>query len=206
MFDRPSGSAKPAIVLVHGAWADATSWNGVIAQLQAAGYMVYAPPNPLRSLASDAASIAAFVKSIPGNVILVGHSYGGAVISVASAGNPNVKALVYVDGFALDAGESCLSVLPSESAAPRRTCSRPVPLATGGDVDLYFTPKYLRRGFCVGCSGGRIVAHGGDATSAHQRRAQRKSAGGTRLEDDPVVVRRRRCRPRDPAGGATHDG
>lgn len=141
MFDRPSGSAKPAIVLVHGAWADATSWNGVIPQLSAAGYMVYAPPNPLRSMASDAASIAAFVKSIPGNVILVGHSYGGAVISVASAGNPNVKALVYVDGFALDAGESCLGVLPS-SPPPPADLFTPVPLATGADVDLYFTPKY----------------------------------------------------------------
>ena len=141
MFDQPSDPAKPAIVLVHGAWADASSWNGVIPQLQAAGYTVYAPANPLRSLASDAEAIAAFVKAIPGPVILVGHSYGGAVMSVASVSNPNVKALVYVNAFALDAGESCLSVLPS-SPPPPADLFTPVPCATGNDADLYFTPKY----------------------------------------------------------------
>jgi pimeloyl-ACP methyl ester carboxylesterase len=92
MFDN-SGSGRPAIVLVHGAWADASCWNGVIAQLQTE-YAVYAPPNPLRGLASDATTIATFVKAISGPVILVGHSYGGSVISVASPSNPNVKALV----------------------------------------------------------------------------------------------------------------
>jgi pimeloyl-ACP methyl ester carboxylesterase len=141
MFDRPSDGAKPAIVLVHGAWADASGWNGVITQLQTAGYTVYAPPNPLRGLASDAATIAAFVKSIPGPVILVGHSYGGAVISVASPSNSNVKALVYVDAFALDAGESCLSIL-SSSPPPPADLFTPVPFPSGGDADLYFTPKY----------------------------------------------------------------
>jgi pimeloyl-ACP methyl ester carboxylesterase len=140
MFEQPSDSAKPAIVLVHGAWADATSWNAVIPQLQAAGYAVYSPPNPLRSLESDAATIAAFLKAIPGPVILVGHSYGGAVISVASPSAPNVRALVYVDGFAPDAGESCLSILPPSPSAPPDLFT-PVPLANG-DVDLYFTPKY----------------------------------------------------------------
>lgn len=141
MFDRPSDNSKPAIVLVHGAWADASCWNGVIAQLQAAGLTVYAPPNPLRSIAADAATIVAFVKSIPGAVVLVGHSYGGAVISVASPSTPNVKALVYVDAFAPDEGESCLSILPS-SPPPPPDLFTPVPFATGGDADLYFTPKY----------------------------------------------------------------
>ncbi len=139
MFEQ-SGTAKPAVVLVHGAWADASSWNGVVAQLQAAGHAVYAPPNPLRSLAADAATIAAFVKAIPGPVILAGHSYGGAVISVASPGCPNVKALVYVDGFAPDEGDSCLSLLPPNPPPPPDLFT-PVPLANG-DVDLYFTPKY----------------------------------------------------------------
>ncbi len=71
-----SDDSKPTIVLVHGAWADASSWNTVIPELLAAGFPAYAPPNTLRSLASDAASIAAFVKTIAGPVILVGHSYG----------------------------------------------------------------------------------------------------------------------------------
>jgi pimeloyl-ACP methyl ester carboxylesterase len=140
MFDQSPDSTKPAIVLVHGAWADGTSWNGVIRQLQSAGLTVYAPPNHLRSLASDAASVATFVKSLPGPVILVGHSYGGAVMSVASASTPNVKALVYVDAFAPEEGESCLSILPS-SPPPPADLFTPVPLASG-DADLFFTPKY----------------------------------------------------------------
>ena len=140
MFDQ-SDRAKPAIVLVHGAWADASCWNSVIAQLHTAGYTVYAPPNPLRGLASDGATIATFIKSISGPVILVGHSYGGAVISVASAINSNVDALVYVDAFAPDAGESCLSILAS-SPPPPPDLFTPVPFGMDGDADLYFTPKY----------------------------------------------------------------
>jgi pimeloyl-ACP methyl ester carboxylesterase len=137
----PSAGGKPTIVLVHGAWADASSWNSVIPLLQAAGYTVYAPPNPLRGLASDAASIATFVKAIPGPVILVGHSYGGAVISVASPSAPNVKALVYVDAFAPDAGESPLSLLAAYPPPPKDFFV-PVPFTTGGDADVYLSPKY----------------------------------------------------------------
>jgi len=138
-----SDGVKPSIVLVHGAYADASSWNGVIPLLQAAGYTVYAPPNTLRGVATDAATIATFVKSIPGPVILVGHSYGGTVISVASASTPNVRALVYVDAFAPDAGESALSLLasiPSPPAPPDFLIT--VPFASGGDADLYINPKY----------------------------------------------------------------
>jgi pimeloyl-ACP methyl ester carboxylesterase len=82
-----SRKEKPTVILVHGAWADGSSWNGVIMRLLKSGYTVQAPPNPLRGLASDAATIATFVKSIAGPVILVGHSYGGAVISVAAPSN-----------------------------------------------------------------------------------------------------------------------
>jgi pimeloyl-ACP methyl ester carboxylesterase len=136
-------SAKPSIVLVHGAWADASSWNGVIPLLQKAGFTVYAPPNPLRGLATDAAVIATFVKSIPGPVILVGHSYGGAVISVASPSDSNVKALVFVDAFAPDAGESPLSLLSGGPPPPKDLFSAiPFATATGGDADVYFSPKY----------------------------------------------------------------
>src|SRR5205807_2400192 len=97
---------KPSIVLIHGAWADGSSWSGVIQRLQEQGYTVYAPPNPLRGLTSDSAYIASFLQTISGPIILVGHSYGGAVITNAATGNPNVKALVYIDAFAPDQGES----------------------------------------------------------------------------------------------------
>lgn len=95
----------------------------------------------MRGLASDAATIATFVKSIPGPVILVGHSYGGAVISVASPSDPNVKALVYVDAFAPDEGESPLSLLAPYPAPPKDLFIA-VPFATGGDADIYLAPKY----------------------------------------------------------------
>jgi len=102
---------KPSIVLIHGAWADGSGWSGVISRLQDQGYTVYAPSNPLRGLASDSAYIADFLQSISGPIILVGHSYGGAVITNAATGNPNVKALVYVDAFAPDQGESLIQLL-----------------------------------------------------------------------------------------------
>jgi len=97
---------KPTIVLVHGAFADASSWTGVITRLQRDGYNVIAPANPLRSLSGDSSYIAGVLAPTPGPIVLVGHSYGGAVITNAAAGNPNVKALVYVDAFIPDVGEN----------------------------------------------------------------------------------------------------
>jgi pimeloyl-ACP methyl ester carboxylesterase len=93
------GGPKPTIVLEHGAWADGSSWDGVIGLLQADGYPVYAPPNPLRGLANDSATLSDFLKTLSGPVILVGHSYGGMVITNAATGDPNVKALVYISAF-----------------------------------------------------------------------------------------------------------
>ncbi|MFE6823651.1 alpha/beta fold hydrolase [Streptomyces sp. NPDC057690] len=95
----------PTVVLVHGAFADAASWSGVIAELQGHGVPVVAPPNPLRGLASDAAYVASFAAQIDGPVILVGHSYGGALITVAGT-TENVVGLVYVAAYALAEGES----------------------------------------------------------------------------------------------------
>lgn len=98
---------KPeTIVLVHGAFADSSSWNGVMADLKQDGYAVLAVANPLRGLQADADYVSRVVKSIPGPVVLVGHSYGGGVITDAAAGTDNVKALVYVAGFAPDVGET----------------------------------------------------------------------------------------------------
>ncbi|MFG2884587.1 alpha/beta fold hydrolase [Streptomyces sp. NPDC048297] len=97
--------STPTVVLVHGAFADAASWSGVIAELQDNGVAVTAPPNPLRGLASDAAYIASVASQIDGPVILVGHSYGGALITVAGTAE-NVVGLVYVAAYVLEEGES----------------------------------------------------------------------------------------------------
>ena len=101
---------RPTAVLVHGAFADASGFGGVLRELTGAGYDAVAPPNPLRGLACDAAAIGAVAAAIDGPVVLIGHSYGGAVISQASAGLANVTGLVYLAGFGLAAGESCASV------------------------------------------------------------------------------------------------
>ncbi|MEV4344113.1 alpha/beta hydrolase [Actinoplanes sp. NPDC049596] len=100
------GTKKPTIVVVHGAFADASGWNGVLSRLIRAGYPVLAPANPLRGVASDAAYLASILASLPGPKVLVGHSYGGMVITNAATGNPDVKALVYVAAFAPDAGDT----------------------------------------------------------------------------------------------------
>ncbi len=100
------GKVKPSIVFVHGAFADASGFTPTIKALQKRGYPVYAPPNPLRSLSGDAAYVRSFLEQVPGPIVVVGHSYGGAVLTNAAAGNPNVKALVYVAAFALDQNET----------------------------------------------------------------------------------------------------
>jgi pimeloyl-ACP methyl ester carboxylesterase len=132
---------KPTIVLEHGAWADASSWNGVIPILQREGYTVYAPPNPLRSLTGDAAYLAAFLKTIRGPIVLVGHSYGGAVITNAATKDANVKALVYIDGFIPAKGDTIfgLTFAKPGSCLNAATSFNVVPLKDGipGDVDTY---------------------------------------------------------------------
>jgi pimeloyl-ACP methyl ester carboxylesterase len=130
-------SAKPAIVLVHGAFADSSSWDGVAAKLQADGYRVIGAANPLRSVKGDADYVASIVKSVAGPVVLVGHSYGGSVITAAANGQANVKGLVYVSAFAPDKGESALDLsnkFPGSTLGP--ALAKPVPLA-GGGTDLY---------------------------------------------------------------------
>lgn len=101
-----SPAAQPTVVMVHGAWADTSSWNGELDALRAKGYEARAIANPLRNLTTDARSVAAFLETVDGPVVLVGHSYGGAVISEAAASSPNVKALVFVDAYLPEVGES----------------------------------------------------------------------------------------------------
>ncbi|MDX2644114.1 alpha/beta hydrolase [Streptomyces sp. PA03-1a] len=131
---------RPTVVLVHGAFADSSSWNGVIEHLRQAGHPVLAPANPLRGLASDAAYLASVLKSVDGPVVLAGHSYGGAVISQAAEGDPKVKALVYVAAFIPEKGESALQLsnaYPGSTLGPNLDAV-PFPLADGGTgTDLY---------------------------------------------------------------------
>ena len=135
------GGPKPTIVLEHGAWADGSSWDGVIGLLQAEGYTVYAPPDPLRGLANDSATLADFLSAIPGPVILVGHSYGGMVITNAATGNPNVKALVYIDAFLPAQGETAFGLTAAQPGSCVGSANAfkvvPYPGAPVGDFDTY---------------------------------------------------------------------
>jgi pimeloyl-ACP methyl ester carboxylesterase len=146
-------ASKPIIVLVHGGYADATiSWTEVVRQLQGRGYLVIAPANPLRSLPADAAYIASVLRSIDGPVVLVGHSYGGAVITNAATNAHNVKALVYVAAFMPDTGESISELLDkypgSEIAAAAQLVPYPNPDGTDG-TDVYLRADKLRQVFAA---------------------------------------------------------
>ena len=141
-FPCPSpGRSKPTVVLVHGAWADSSSWNGEVAFLQRAGYVARAIANPLRNLTTDSASVAEFLRTISGPIVLVGHSYGGSVITNAAAKNPRVKALVYIDAAAPDVGETTGQLSGSGSALTKEPGSLydkvSYPDAPRGVTDLY---------------------------------------------------------------------
>src|SRR3984885_6101114 len=148
----PAGQAKPLVVLVHGAWADASSWSGEAATLQAAGYDVRAIANPLQDLTTDAEYVADYLKTIPGPVVLVGHSYGGAVITNAAAGVPNVKALVYVDAAAPAPGETngqlsgASSILTKDTPAQIFTTTS-YPGAPAGASELYLNENIFIHNF-----------------------------------------------------------
>jgi pimeloyl-ACP methyl ester carboxylesterase len=139
---------KPTIVLVHGAFAESSSWNAVIAELNRDGYKAIAAANPLRSVAGDAAAVSAIVHSIPGPVVLVGHSYGGPVITEAANSNTNVKALVYVAGFAPDTGESALTLSAKFPGSTLASAIVPVALPNGGQ-DLFIEQDKFRAQFAA---------------------------------------------------------
>jgi len=139
---------KPTIVLVHGAYADSSSWTAVAEPLAAAGHRVIAWANPLRSIASDAEALTDLVRSLDGPVVLAAHSYGGAVITNVEADAGEVVALVYVAGFALEAGESpgdASSLAPGSTLA--ETLER-VPLADGR-TDTYIAVEKFHRQFAA---------------------------------------------------------
>jgi pimeloyl-ACP methyl ester carboxylesterase len=139
---------KPTIVLVHGAFAESSSWDAVIDPLLDAGHRVIAAANPLRSLASDAESVADVVRSVDGAVVLAAHSYGGAVMSNVPADAGEIVGLVYANGFAPEPGEHCFqlaAMFPGSMLGPKT--SRPVP-RSDGTTDLYVAPDSFHDIFC----------------------------------------------------------
>jgi pimeloyl-ACP methyl ester carboxylesterase len=173
----PNGP-KPSIVLEHGGFADGSSWDHVISILQGEGYTVDAPPNPLRGLASDSAYLASYLNTISGPIILVGHSYGGMVISNAATGNPNVKVLVYVDAAEPAAGESLEQITfaqPGSCLTGGGNLSNVVnfvvnPSQPAGDYDVYLKiapgPDYA--GFDA-CFATDVPTHKANLIAATQR-------------------------------------
>jgi pimeloyl-ACP methyl ester carboxylesterase len=137
---------KLTIVLVHGAFADASAWNDVVRDLQKRGYTVYAPANPLRGLINDSDYLRSFLATIPGPVVLVGHSYGGAVITNAATGNPNITALVYIAAYAPDQGETLAQATDlggGSSLLLHHLVLRPFPGSGTADADAYIDPAFF---------------------------------------------------------------
>jgi pimeloyl-ACP methyl ester carboxylesterase len=170
-----SSGPRPTIVLVHGDWADASSWNDVITPLQDRGFTVVAPPNTLRGPSQDAPYLASYLQTIPGPIVLVAHSYGGFVITNAATGNPNVKALVYIDAFAPGENETALDLVgPTTSCVNDDGAFNAVPFSGGLDLYLHWEadPPYagFRECFANGVDGqtARLLAAGQRPASAAQ--------------------------------------
>jgi len=145
--------ASPTVVLVHGAFADASGFADVTNRLQRRGYTVIAPANPLRGVASDSTYVASVLATIEGPIILAGHSYGGEVITNAAFGNPNVKALVYVAAFAPAEGETAgqlTGMFPGSQLTEANLIPRPYPISeTETGYDAYIRPAVFHRVFCA---------------------------------------------------------
>ena len=139
---------QPTIVLVHGAFAESASWNRVIDPLVAAGHRVIAAANPLRGLASDAAAVSDVVRAIDGPVVLVGHSYGGAVITNVDADAGEIAGLVYVAGFAPEPGDTCFSLSGMFPGSTLGDTLEPVSRADG-TTDLTIAQDRFHAQFCA---------------------------------------------------------
>ena len=162
-----ASGTRPSIVLVHGAFADGSSWDAVVSRLHSEGYTVYVPPDPLQGLSYDSAYLADFLHSIAGPIILVGHSYGGAVITNAATGERQVKALVYVDGFAPAEGQTIgqlLSAEPGSCAVPANLNLVPYPGAPEGTADAY-----IKQSVFPSCFANGLPANEANVLAATQR-------------------------------------
>ena len=143
---------KPTVVLVHGAFADSSSWNGVVKDLLRDGYPVVAAANPLRGLHSDAEYVRSVLDSVPGPIVLAGHSYGGSVMSEAADGDQDVKALVYIASFAPDKGESTSALAAKFPGGQLGEALNQVPVnvpGAGAGTDLYIKQDQFQRVFAA---------------------------------------------------------
>lgn len=163
-----SESRTPTVVLVHGAFADASGYANIIRELESSGVTAFAPANPLRGLTTDAEYLAAFVSAIDGPVVLVGHSYGGAVISHASTRLSNVVGLVYLAAFGLDAGESCIALGQQFPDTKQNLYARPTPYPAGAGTtdgpELAIDREHFREAFCAD-----VPVHVADVMAVSQR-------------------------------------
>jgi pimeloyl-ACP methyl ester carboxylesterase len=166
-----AAAPKPTIVLVHGAWADSGSWNAVVQRLQGAGYTVDVPPNPLQGLTYDSATLADFLSTISGPIVLVGHSYGGMVITDAATGNPNVRALVYDDAYIPAKGDTLQGLTGAEPGSCLAVANPatvfnfvPFPGARSGVVDAY-----VKASVFPGCFANGLPASEGALLAATQQ-------------------------------------
>jgi pimeloyl-ACP methyl ester carboxylesterase len=169
---------KPTVVLVHGAFADASSWSGVVDRLQRLGYTVDAPANPLEGVAYDSAYLKAFLATVKGPIVLVGHSYGGMVITNAATGNANVKALVYVAAYAPNQGDSVVSLeklAPGGEIGPSTLdiTQYPSPTGTGEVAEATIKESLFRQ----------IFAGDLPAAQAHQMAVSQRPAALSLLVD-----------------------
>ncbi len=148
---RPVPRPKPTVVLVHGAWADSSSWDGVIRRLLNDGYPVRDFPTPLQSLSGDSGALRDYLGAISGPIILVGHSYGGAVVTDAATDNPSVKALVYIDAFAPEQGQAVATLAGPDSVLanpdPTQVFSFVPAAAPTPATDFYILPNVFISSF-----------------------------------------------------------
>ena len=185
------------IVLVHGAFADSSSWNGVIDPIQADGHKVLAAANPLRGLASDAQAVTDLVRSIDGPVVLVGHSYGGAVITNVDADAGDITGLVYVAAFAPEVGETAFELSAKYPGSTLGDAVRPTP-RSDGTTDLTIAPELFHEQFAADVPVAETTRMAVCAASGDARGAPGAVGGQPALEARAVVVRIRRGGPQHP--------
>src|SRR3954452_13616784 len=144
-------TTKPTVVFVHGAWADNSGWDSSIRALRGRGFRAIGAANPLRDLRSDAAYVAALLRSIDGPIVMVGHSYGGAIISNAATGNDQVRALGYINGWVPDEGESLIQLAQLNEGSLSPDSLQPVAHTNDGSdgVDLYLDQEKFPAAFAA---------------------------------------------------------